>query len=247
VLPLELAAAVLRLVEPDFHLRPYRLHASLLVSRRWDAVASQAELWSDVYIEKTHSADAVEQLRRRAQGVLRTLHRESNLPLFVLSKGTLQEASSRGVCTRQTSLMIRFRPRRRASWPRQLARTRFVVLASTTSRQHPRPTSCHVSAGSWSDPSTSNSLRGTLLSGCQVRPEQLQPSMLVSKRWNSVAIQFELWRDVSLYTTVSDAAIKPAAGTRARVSPQSPPWRQHFFVLDVERRGPASDIPWHTS
>jgi hypothetical protein len=78
VLPPELAVHVLRLVQTDVVQRPKHLRAALQVSRWWNTVGMQPDLWCDLDFSSTLKfdripVDVMKALLRRAQGGLRTL------------------------------------------------------------------------------------------------------------------------------------------------------------------------------
>jgi hypothetical protein len=95
-LPLELAVGVLRFVEPLSSLRPFHLVASLLVSKRWNSVAMQPDLWRDVSLYTTVSDAVINRLLGRAQGCLRSLHLEGNISSSSIWNGAVQQATSCG-------------------------------------------------------------------------------------------------------------------------------------------------------
>jgi hypothetical protein len=79
VLPRELAVYVLLLVESGWRRRPRHLRAALQVSKRWNSVGMQPELWRDLELKKTHSDEVVERLLQRVDGSLRTLRLKGNV------------------------------------------------------------------------------------------------------------------------------------------------------------------------
>jgi hypothetical protein len=75
LLPPELSASILLFVEKDPLLRPRHLRASLLVSKRWNAVCMQPVLWRDLdfSVLPLGFAGMRPRVLERAQGGLRSL------------------------------------------------------------------------------------------------------------------------------------------------------------------------------
>jgi hypothetical protein len=102
-LPLELAVQVLTCVEPNEFMRPETLRPVLLVSRRWNAVALQPELWSCVSmrLHNSPSDDTQTQVKRllsRTRGGLVALFLSGDVYSDSLweDEGVMREATSRG-------------------------------------------------------------------------------------------------------------------------------------------------------
>jgi hypothetical protein len=118
-LPLELAVHVLTCVEPNGFMRPETLGPVLLVSRRWNAVALQPELWSYVAMllhnsPSDNTRTEIKRLLSRTRGGLAVLHVSGDVYSDSLweDEGLMREATSRGALA-YVSLDTRGRLQRR--------------------------------------------------------------------------------------------------------------------------------------
>jgi hypothetical protein len=94
-LPLELAVCVLLQLERDPARLARHLRAPLLVSKRWNAVASQPEMWThlDLACREAPSVARAETLLRRTRGGLRSVRLDG---LALACGAALQEAAANG-------------------------------------------------------------------------------------------------------------------------------------------------------
>jgi hypothetical protein len=106
LLPPELAVQVLLCLANNAWHRPDSLRAPLLVSKRWNAIAMEPELWIHGrildYCRGSIDLQLAQLFLQRAQGGLRSLALRGTVFLSSLWDGAIQEASSLGVLARVT-------------------------------------------------------------------------------------------------------------------------------------------------